>query len=770
MQIRWQVVVLLALVNLMSSLRVNAAELASQAPAKKALAELVAWLGDSDNSKTWKEFLHTEKLQAELAKPAPDDSVLAQVEGQLASGEPGLQKRRFVALRGAIDALRAELGAQKLIAAVVDAQMLPAAAGEPTAEQKSANLKALSQASEQVNKLIGGWGAEDQDRARKHLLLDKLAQIAAGKGTTEDQQAVLARFRTYRWTDADGKDVAKVQGLEAPEFSAVRRGLRKALIFALPAESRKNLLDRAVKDLQALAAGAAVDQSPAIPEMDPLPIPAEIYLGELVEMLADAQVKHPLLDSTRNLYGATNLYVRASQKFLSAGIEEDQNRTEPVRDCILGTDIHGTANLVARSKIILLDSPEEAKYDIYLVGNVHSNTVGYNGPVTIYSTGTTSVWAKKPLTFTEFGLIGAPACVRCDTTTCINDICANKRIVENIAWKRATAAQPEAEAIASEHAEERIQPQFDQQVTESIGSVNERYDNGFREPLEIRDEAPRAFLTSTRKQNDFLSRITQASLGQLSAALPPPIATPSDMVVQVHETYVANMGRAMLGGETFTQNQQAELRKRMSLGGDDAEPKADDKPADDLPIDEDTRASLSEAELKELSLLVGRSTRITFDDRLPVRAEFGQDSAVIAVRLKSVERDAVKYKDMVDLREAKLPLIEISAAYKLAATEDGFVLERQGDVVSWVLAPGGESKSDGRLSPPEITMKRRITDRFAREAFQEKIKIPALNFKPRKGQEPPQGNWENLPPMPPTQAKAARGWFTLGWDLPAETK
>ena len=85
----------------------------------------------------------------------------------------------------------------------------------------------------------------------------------------------------------------------------------------------------------------------------------------------------------------------------------------PIQDCILGTSIQGTTHTVGQATAKLAESDRFAVIDTYLMATAYSNTVGRNGPVCIYSNGTTRIGAVKRLWIDENGLFSLPASFQC---------------------------------------------------------------------------------------------------------------------------------------------------------------------------------------------------------------------------------------------------------------------------------------------------------------------------------------------------------------------
>jgi hypothetical protein len=104
--------------------------------------------------------------------------------------------------------------------------------------------------------------------------------------------------------------------------------------------------------------------------------------------------------------GNPNLFGYASHRLAAAGIEDYVDQVTGVHDNILGTELHGTARLTGRTTLIFDENPHAASMRILLGGTAVSRNIGYNGPVTIHTTGVTSVSGQKMIAMTADGRFG----------------------------------------------------------------------------------------------------------------------------------------------------------------------------------------------------------------------------------------------------------------------------------------------------------------------------------------------------------------------------
>ena len=76
------------------------------------------------------------------------------------------------------------------------------------------------------------------------------------------------------------------------------------------------------------------------------------------------------------------------------------------------------------------------------------------------------------------------------------------RLVSRIGWKKAMQSEHQAEAIASDHAEDRIERHFNDEVNEQVSQVcGSSTRNEYRRPLERRGDVPDHIRFSSTKNS-----------------------------------------------------------------------------------------------------------------------------------------------------------------------------------------------------------------------------------------------------------------------------
>jgi hypothetical protein len=527
---------------------------------------------------------------------------------------------------------------------------------------------------------------------RKFLRWDDLqTQLRAEGPDPKSAEAVLDKFS------------ANVSGLELPRFSRVRRALRNYLDLATAAGDPKlqeaygtQVTDLAAK-LEAYDKTGAGDDALAI--------------NRALGWLRRGRQAPQLVEAIQGKYARPNLYGTVSQHFLAAGIEEDIEQTQPVTDVILGTSLYGTAHMTGRTRVALQPNEKQAQFDIFLTGQAISNNVGYNGPVTLYSTGNTTISGRKSMFVNDLGLTAAPAAASCATASNIYAISAKCGLIEKIAWKRAGQQKSQAEQIASSHAAWRVQGQMDTRANTLIANANKDYTEKIRTPLARRDGLPRDL--RFRSQPDKIEMISlEQSPIQLAAPSDPPAPQAAyDVMVQAHESAVINYGEAIIGGITLTDERLEQI------------------------IRDDLKGEVPE----ELKITPDKDPwSITFTDEAPVRAIFGEGTVNLAIRGRRFTRGDQAINEP----------IEISALYKIEKTDTGSKLTRQGEVLVKFL-------QRERLGAPQIAFKTFLTRKFE-ALYKPEIVSEGIALK---------GQLAKAGKLRIQEITTGKGWVVLGWNL-----
>jgi len=491
------------------------------------------------------------------------------------------------------------------------------------------------------------------------------------------------------------------EGLELVWFVDVQQALQNYLSTALAVKNPQ--VFRAFFDDKLDKLTASLERYISKPTTDDAAV-----ISESLSSLAQAGQVPALVAAVKHHYVHPNLIGQISAAVIGAGIVEPVDDTQSIRDCILGTDIHGTAHTVGQKSVELPADPDHGLLDTIFFGTTRSDNVGYNGPVTIYSVGTTRLAACKRLWIDETGLSSYPGVSNAVTDVQICNIQSNKgrRIVERVAWKRAGQQQGEAAEIASRHAETRLNGRVDQEAADPLDRANQAYVDKLYRPFTERKLFPQMLHFSTAPAAITLTSL-QAGGDKLAAAgSPPPVVEEAEMSLRLHESAVNNLCFDALAGRTVYEEK----------------------------VQATVTSALGHLPEKMKSNEDGAPWAITFAPRQPISVTFADDGFRITIRGVQFQKGDDVAKNM-----------NISAAYKIEKAPQGFKLLRQGKIQ---VAPTTERKSAQQVTVG-VLLEKRFAKIFEPEILAQGLELP--------------GKWKAAGKLMPILVVCRDGWLTIGW-------
>lgn len=403
-----------------------------------------------------------------------------------------------------------------------------------------------------------------------------------------------------------------------------------------------------------------------------------------------------------------NLTIQTSADFISAISAEDIDENDPhFTDNILGTSISGTTHTIGKRTAVLIDSPNRALMEIQMRGTTTSQTVGLHPPVTIYSSGTTQFTGALRVAMDPEGFIAScPAAWAC-THTCINNICiCGGRLVQRIATKRVYQSKSEAEGIASQHAQQRVNDRIKSNSVEGLAKQNQGYQDKLIRPLARWGAVPELHYSSTPAALFITAR--ESAPDQPGAPnAPPEIAGNPMLGLRVHESFINNMTAKTLGGRRISREEFVKGYKDIFL---------QDPPGEKADEEHD------------------KHWTITFAKEQPVNVHFADNGFSIAL-------NATRFTSTNPDTDIDYPWT-ISADYKI----DGRQAKRIGDIK--VEAKGGK--------PTQRAVDRgKLLHRFE-NMFKETFEFQGLEF-----QKVP---FSKVGKLVSSQLSSDQGWLTVGWN------
>jgi hypothetical protein len=577
--------------------------------------------------------------------------------------------------------------AKQLVEAVLKAkdQYRPVTA-QDVAQRKQALIEAL----EELDRQLAADSPDLVEPLKAHLKREVLAQEL--KKETPDLKAL---------QEIRGLFFANQAGLELPAIQRAREAFSRYYDSAYVAAD-KGFGDLFPTRIEELA--KRLGEYHASPNSED-----RIAIGQILGWLERAGQTPELVKDIRSTFAQPNLYAEVSQKLVSSSVSQDVYEEQTVRDRIMGTSMRGTARMNGHVTAELVPDEERAAMDVLLDGTAYSNNVGYNGPVKVYTTGRTNISASKRVFLSPEGLVGDDAVADCSTDSSINSIKANCGLIRRVAWKKARQQQPQAERVASAHAEVQVADRFDGRVAEMLDKANENFKTKLRNPLLRRDAFPNSLHFSSDAQQ-LIVRATRSGSAQTAAAGPPPAVEGTfDLAVRIHDSMVINVGESIMGAETLSDERLVKMLQDAKM---EIPPELKIGPESD-------------------------AWSITFARELPLRVSFEGQKITVAVTGRQFTRNEQVVREPM----------RISAVYIPTKTDKGMTLRREGDVtVAYVQNRGRESVA---MLAMKTFMRNKFDAMFKAEIDPKQLAIPGAD--------------QETTPVQLANVQAENGWLTLGW-------
>lgn len=402
-----------------------------------------------------------------------------------------------------------------------------------------------------------------------------------------------------------------------------------------------------------------------------------------------------------------NLLVDVSRDFTNNAVGMDIDRVDPVVDEILKSKITGMGRTVAKTRVEFIPDENRAIIDFVTVGQLFTDTVGVNGPVKLYSDGTTQIRISKRVFITGDGLTTGAVDTNASNQSYLKGISTKFRglvlncLVTNIARSQFYKKKSQAECIAARHAEQQYNEQTDKEAIPKL----EEADQSLKKALDdVRKEGVKLeYLRFATSRDTLFVRASLPDPKQPNIASPPPAQPGAYLAARLHETLVNQAAQASLAGKTITGEQIEKEAKK--LGGKESG---------------DTEWS------------------VTFPKERPVVVNYADGGFRMLMRLAEFTSGDDEYSGM-----------DVSVAYKFEQKGDEIKAVRQGQIEA--LPPGyvkGKALS-GRQQVMRTILQKRFGKIFKQEIVFEPLALP--------------DDMEKAGPLEVTHAQAERGWLNLAW-------
>ncbi|MFK7821283.1 MAG: hypothetical protein AB8G99_21390 [Planctomycetaceae bacterium] len=268
-----------------------------------------------------------------------------------------------------------------------------------------------------------------------------------------------------------------------------------------------------------------------------------------------------------------NLRFSVSEDLLSYAVNQRQNNSGGVADCILGAWVTGCQVSQADVTVDVQPNPDAASFVLRLNGVANSDTQGRKKPATIFTRGTHYFSGYKGVTFDGTRFTTSETRLRVDPNNCTTGIKTDFDripivgcVVQKIARKQVSEQAYEAERIAAYKLAKEVVPRFDREVEEKFNKASDDVDSKLFSNLRRTDLYPERLRTSSSDRDISIFSRTMGDL-DLGAGTPPTLTAPSNgFMAQVHESLINNaLDRMNLAGRTLDEDElKAEIETAIS--------------------------------------------------------------------------------------------------------------------------------------------------------------------------------------------------------------
>lgn len=245
-----------------------------------------------------------------------------------------------------------------------------------------------------------------------------------------------------------------------------------------------------------------------------------------------------------------------SAAFVSAIAERPSETVKPVRDCILGTSIHGTGLTRARSRLDLIPDPDRMAVDLVVAGQTWTDTVGTKGPVFVFNDRETAFEVRQRVTIDSNGVSLEPPCARAKGESELRCLTTKyrgllDRLIKPFALRRYQRNKDEASQIADRHAEEKYEHNLAEDTDRRAKTLTRRIERGL-EWLAAHDVQPGQLHIRTLPGSVQATAAIWPAEG-LAVVAPPPSVDGADVTARAHQAAVNHFVRPRLAGRTITE-------------------------------------------------------------------------------------------------------------------------------------------------------------------------------------------------------------------------
>ncbi|MDO4585225.1 MAG: hypothetical protein Q4D62_14115 [Planctomycetia bacterium] len=432
---------------------------------------------------------------------------------------------------------------------------------------------------------------------------------------------------------------------------------------------------------------------------------------------------------TKSLWSAPNfsMTVRQSlfEKYGSQDIVERQN----IRETILNANIQGTADFVGTLEIKPIPNDERIQLGVFLSGESNGHSNAYSGPAVIRNRTHSTIWGEKNIFIDGRGLETSAAQAKIQTKSQLLNVADayGRRMVQNIATRKAYEQRAQSEQIASARHEARLRQRLNSSIDPVLRQWNEKLNYSTKSQLEPRGLLPESSQMWSDEQGIYLLASLAGNDGLLAPGCAPAWEKASDVQISIHETAFQNFVGSFFSGLILDAHARQVMRTTAPKMIREGIEKAEQQNAD---TDDDPQND---------------AWGIHFPHYWPAVATFADGKIHVTIHARQLQG-----------KEKDYPALDIHIVYQIENREGRIFLVREGMLD--ILPPDFNPEKEKRL-PTNVVSLRRVMNRRLEKVLPKEVVLEDVLLK-REGSQLKR----NLILIPETMS-SQDGWLQIGCQI-----
>lgn len=253
-------------------------------------------------------------------------------------------------------------------------------------------------------------------------------------------------------------------------------------------------------------------------------------------------------DQINTHYRNANIRLAISDAMIQRLLPAIEPQTVPVRATILGSRVRGQSQIKSDLMVQLTPAADRWKLDLKAIGNVRTNSSGFNSGVVVKTLGNAKFNSRTPIEIDLQGIESHDSDVRVQGATRLRGVRSDYdgfpvvgSLVRRIATNRFESVRSQANRISNGQIRMQVQEEIDDRVDEQIDQATQRVTEMVLGPLGSLALNPKVMDLQTT-QDRLLARYRLAGDWQLAAFTPRPRAPSSSLMsLQIHQSTFNNL-------------------------------------------------------------------------------------------------------------------------------------------------------------------------------------------------------------------------------------